>query len=323
MYMNNQAKVGLFVMIIAIVLIVTIYYVGNEQWGRHLTPYRTYLRYAGGVEPGSDILFGGIQVGRVTAVRAWSQDPTKIEILLEVKEGTPVNANSVAKLGAVSIMSSPTISVTTGTNDARRLKPSEAIRSEETTSLDDMARKLAGIADSAQNLIAQVQDELKGITGRADTLLTNLNDATGPANRENLAGILRQANKMVAEQSPKIDRITDQLLLASQDADSAIRKAGPLMDHADATVMNVNTTVDQLRDPIQQDLAQLRSTMEQAKSLIGSIQTVVQSNDDNIRETIDNLRITSENLTQLTDHVNQQPWSLVRIRQPKDRKVPK
>ena len=142
-------------------------------------------------------------------------------------------------------------------------------------------------------------------------------------NRENLAGILRQANRLIAEQSPKIDRITDQIVLASQDADSAIRKAGSLMDHADATVMNVNTTIDQLRDPIQQDLAQLRSTMEQAKSLIGTIQSVVRGNDDNIRETIDNLRIASENLAQLTDHVNHQPWSLVRIRQPKDRKVPK
>lgn len=38
---------------------------------------------------------------------------------------------------------------------------------------------------------------------------------------------------------------------------------------------------------------------------------------------VDNLRIASENLAQLTDHVNHQPWSLVRIRQPKDRKVPK
>jgi ABC-type transporter Mla subunit MlaD len=321
--MNNQAKVGLFVVVIAIVLIATIYYVGNDQWGRHLTPYRTYLRYAGGVEPGSAVLFGGIEVGKVTAVRAWSNDPTKIEILLEVKEGTPVNADSVAKLGSINIMSSPAISVTTGTNDARRLQPSEAIRSEETTSLDDMTRKISGIADSAQTLIAQVQEELKGVSSRADTLLTNLNDATGPANRENLAGILRQANKIIAEQSPKIDRITDQIVLASQDADAAIRKAGPLMDHADATVINVNATIDQLRDPIQQDLTQLRSTMEQAKSLIGSIQSVVRGNDDNIRETIDNLRIVSENLSQLTDHVNQQPWSLVRIRQPKDRKVPK
>jgi phospholipid/cholesterol/gamma-HCH transport system substrate-binding protein len=322
MYMNNEAKVGLFVVIIAVVLVATIYFVGDEQWGRHATPYKTYLQYAGGVEPGSKVLFGGIEVGRVTAVRAWSQDPTKIEIHLEMKEGTPVNLNSVAKLGTVSLMSSPAISVTTGAKDAARLKPNDVIQSEESVSVDDIARKLSGIADSGQNLIAQVQAELKGITSRADTLLANLNDATGPTNRKNLAGILRQVNTMVAEQSPKIDRMTDQILLVSQDADSAIRKAGPLMDHADATVMNVNTTIDQLRDPITHDLAQLQSTMEQARNLMANIQGVVNGNDDNIRETIENLRIASENLSQVTDHVNQQPWSLVRIRQAKDRKVP-
>jgi phospholipid/cholesterol/gamma-HCH transport system substrate-binding protein len=320
--MNNEAKVGLFVVIIAVVLVVTIYYVGDEQWGRHVTPYKTYLQYAGGVESGSKVLFGGIEVGRVTAVRAWRQDPTKIEISFEMKEGTPVNLNSVAKLGTVSLMSSPAISVTTGAKDAARLKPNDVIRSEESVSVDDMARKISGIADSAQNLIAQVQDELKGITSRADTLLANLNEATGPTNLKNLAGILRQVNTMVAKQSPKIDRMTDQILLVSQDADSAIRKVGPLMDHADATVMNVNTTIDQLRDPIRHDLAQLQSTMEQARNLMANVQSVVNANDDNIRETIENLRIASENLSQVTDHVNQQPWSLVRIRQPKDRKVP-
>jgi ABC-type transporter Mla subunit MlaD len=94
------------------------------------------------------------------------------------------------------------------------------------------------------------------------------------------------------------------------------------MDHADATVVNVNTTIDQLRDPIRHDLAQLQSTMEQARNLMANIQSVVNANDDNIHETIENLRNASENLSQVTDHVNQQPWSLVRIRQPKGRKVP-
>ncbi len=38
-------------------------------------------------------------VGKVTAVRPWTADPTKIEILLEVKQSTPLNEKSVAKLG--------------------------------------------------------------------------------------------------------------------------------------------------------------------------------------------------------------------------------
>jgi phospholipid/cholesterol/gamma-HCH transport system substrate-binding protein len=301
---------------------VTVYYVGNEQWGRHLTPYKTYLRYAGGISAGTEVLFGGISVGRVTTVRSWNQDPTKIEISLEVKEGTPVNEKSVAKLGSVSLMSSPAISITTGAQNAQRLRAGQVIPSEETVSLDDMTRKLSGIADNAADLITQVQGELKGISGQAQTLLANLNDATGPTNRKQVAEILQQVNAMVAQQSPKIDRITDQVLLVSQDADSAIKKIGPLVDHTDATVANVNSTIDQLRDPIREDLAQLKTTMEQAKSLIGSIQAVVRGNDDNIHETIENLRVMTENLDQLTDQVKQRPWSLVRIRQPKDRTVP-
>ncbi len=320
--MNTEAKVGIFVIVCLLLLGVTVYYVGNEQWGRQLTPYSTHLRYAGGVAPGSEVLFGGISVGRVTKVRPWSQDPTMIEILFELKQDTPVNEKSVAKLGSVSLMSAPALSITTGAQDAPRLKAGQVIPSQETLSIDDMARKISVVADSAQDLLAQVQGELKGVSGQAQTLLANLNDATGPTNRRQLAEILQHVNSLMAEQSPKIDQITDQVLLLSKDADSTVKKIGPLVDHTDATVANVNMTIDQLRDPIRQDLAQLQSTMEQAKSLIATIQTVVRSNDNNIRESMDNIRVATENLDQLTDQVKQRPWSLVRIRQPKDRKVP-
>src|SRR6266853_2904012 len=109
-------------------------------------------------------------------VRAWDHDPTRIEILLEVKEGTPLNEKSVAKLGSVSLMSSPAISITTGAQQAPRMKAGQVIASQETVSLDDMTRKLSGIADSAEDLITQVQGELKGISGSAQALLANLNE---------------------------------------------------------------------------------------------------------------------------------------------------
>ena len=320
--MSTEAKVGLLVILSAVLLIGTIYYAGNAQWGRHAITYRTYLRYAGGVEPGSEVLFGGITVGRVAAVRAWSEDPTEIELLLEVKEGTPVNANCIARLGAVSLMSSPAIAITTGSNHAARLKPGDVISSEETVSIDEMARKLAEIADTAQGLITQVQGEIKGLSARANTLLANLNEATGSTNRRQIAEILSNTNTMITQQSSKIDRITDQVLVASQDADVAIKRVAPLLDHVDATVGNVNSTIDQVREPLRQDLLQMQSTMEQARSLIATIQTIARGNDDNIHATIENLRIATEDLDQLSTGLKERPWSLVRIRQPKERKVP-
>src|SRR5260370_38659453 len=129
------------------------------------------------------------------------------------------------------------------------------------------------------------------MSGEGQTLLGNLKETTGPTNRKQFAEILQRVNFLVAQQSPKLDRITDQVLLVSKDADSVIGKIGPLVDHTDATVANVNSTIDQLRDPIRQDLAQLQSTMEQAKSLIASIQTLVRSNVGTSHETIVNILV--------------------------------
>jgi ABC-type transporter Mla subunit MlaD len=196
------------------------------------------------------------------------------------------------------------------------------ISSEETVSIDEMARKLAGIADTAQGLIAQVQGEIKGLGEQANTLLANLNKMTGSTNRRQLAEILSNTNTMITQQSSKIDRITDQVLVASQDADVAIKRVAPLLDHVDTTVGNVNSTIDQAREPLRQDLLQMQSTMEQARGLIATIQTIARGNDDNIHATIENLRVATEGLAQLSTGLKDRPWSLVRIRQPKDRKIP-
>jgi len=102
---TTEAKVGAFVLGCFSILAFTLIYLIDEQFSGHTVPYRTYLRYAGGLEPGGSVLFGGINVGKITAIRPAASDATKIEILLDVKQNTPVNEKSVDKLGLVSVMS--------------------------------------------------------------------------------------------------------------------------------------------------------------------------------------------------------------------------
>ena len=64
------------------------------------------------------MLFGGIKVGQVTAVRPWSEDPTRIEIVFAVKSGTPLNQKSTARVGTISLMTTPALMITTGSNEA-------------------------------------------------------------------------------------------------------------------------------------------------------------------------------------------------------------
>jgi phospholipid/cholesterol/gamma-HCH transport system substrate-binding protein len=306
---TTEAKVGAFVLGCFSILAFTLIYLINAQLGGHTVPYRTYLRYAGGLEPGASVLFGGIDVGKVTAVRPAASDPTKIELLLDVKENTPLNEKSVAKLGLVSVMSGAALSITTGSNDAKRLLPGSVIPSQEAASLDEVAGKIAVVADNADGLITDARGELQGISGDARTLLANLNTVTGKPNQQKIRVLLNNVNEMVATERPKIDRLTDQLNLLTQ--------------HADQTVQNVNGTVSDVREPVRRDLAELQSTLLEAKQLLTDMQVLVRANDYKIDDTIENLRTATENIDQLTDSVKQRPWSLIRVKQPEDRKAPK
>jgi phospholipid/cholesterol/gamma-HCH transport system substrate-binding protein len=300
---TTEAKVGAFVLASLLILTSTVVYLANAQFRGGKVPYQTYLRYAGGLEAGAPVLFGGIKAGNVTSVRPWPSDPTRIEILVELKEGTPVNQKSVAKLGSVSVMSEPALLVSTGTNEADRIAPGHAIPSQEILTLDEIAAKMATVAGNANDLIVQVQGELGGISSDARTLLANLNSVT-------------------TDERPKLDHIADQLLALSQHADGVIAKVGPVVDQADSTIQNVNGLIRDSREPIRVDLAEVQSTLQQAKSVLADMQGMVRANDFRIDDTVENLRVATDNLDQLTDQLKQRPWSLIRIKQPKERKVP-
>jgi phospholipid/cholesterol/gamma-HCH transport system substrate-binding protein len=307
--MNSlEARVGAFVVICAAILCAAVYTIANAQLRGARVPYRTYLRYAGGIEPGTNVLFGGITVGKVTAVAPDASDPSRIGIDLDVKPGTPVNAKSVAKLGSVSLTAGPVISITTGARDVPLLTPGAVIPSEETVSLDDLERKLVALADSAQTLLASIGADLNHITDDTRRLLSQLNDVTGPVNRRHVADVLANADSIVAHLSPRMDQISDEVL--------------KLTRNADATFSNADGTITTLREPIQADLGDLRAALEQARTLIGSLEAVVRANSDDIHEMLENIRKAADNLKDVTGSVKERPWSLIWTKQPKDRKVP-
>ena len=96
-------------------------------------------------------------MGKVTSVKPDDVDPTRIQISLDVKQGTPLNEKSVADVGSVSLMGDPVLAISTGSNDAPRLQPGAVIPSQETVSLDELQSKLATLADSAQTTLVAVE----------------------------------------------------------------------------------------------------------------------------------------------------------------------
>jgi ABC-type transporter Mla subunit MlaD len=90
----------------------------------------------------------------------------------------------------------------------------------------------------------------------------------------------------------------------------------------DQAIVNVDNTVNAVREPLTKDLAELEGTLQAAHTVLADVQNLVGSNQADIGDTVRNLRAASENVRALTESVKQRPWSLIRTKQAPDRRVP-
>lgn len=310
--MTTETKVGAFVVAALVLLAATIYGVHATRTVRGQVRFKTYLRDAGGLDADTGVLFGGIRVGQVTAVRPDTDNPTRIEIAFEVKAGTPVNGQSKAQVGTVSLMGTPSLLITTGSNEAPRLAPGAVVPSQESVSTSELARRVGTVVDNANNVLLDLHREIPEIAAQLHSVLDNVNTLTGAENQQQIRTVLAGVRTLV------------------NDTDAVIVSAKPLMANIDQTVGNVSRTfdsvrgtVDSLREPLVDDLKALHDTLESARGAIGSVQGVVRTNEDDFAETMRALRMASENLRTMTEQLKARPWNLIRTTQSNDRKVPR
>jgi phospholipid/cholesterol/gamma-HCH transport system substrate-binding protein len=320
--MSKELKVGAFVLASLLILLSTFAYVGHVRLRRGRTRYKAYFTYVAGVDLGSPVRFGGMSAGAITDIHPWHEDPTKIEILLAVREDIPVNADSTAMLTSVSPLGDKYLEISTGSKKAPRLPPGSTIRSTESVSLDELARQLSTIIPTVQSTLQDVQKDFNQLTGDARVVLANAQSMTGPQNQQNLNLLLANARELLDKESPRIDSVLQNLQRASLQATDVLNDARTVAQAANDTIANANRTINEIRDPVKAELADLQRTMTDARRLISDLNTVVSANRNNIDDTLENFRLASENLRELTASVKQKPWTLIRGKPEPDRAVP-
>ncbi len=320
--MSNEAKVGLFVIVSLVILAVTLGGIANLQLRGGMVAYKTYFTFAGGLERGAVVRFGGRKAGRVAEVRPWSQDPTRVEVLIEVLPTTPVRTDSTASISSLGMLGENYLEITPGKKDARPLPPGGTIPSVEPMDFAALARRIGTVADTSQALLVDVHKNLNQISLKADQLLANLNQITGERNRRSLEQLLDRSNQLVADQTPKIDRITDTLEQTTEKIDALVGELRETNTKAGDLVTNLNRTVDETRDPLKKDLEQIQQAVAETQALIEQMRALLAYNDENINRAVENFRTSSQNLAEFTAEVKQRPFSLFRIKPKPDRKVP-
>ena len=327
----DEVKVGVIVIGVGLILIVTVFMMMNQNpFQSPSDQYRINLNYAGGLEKSNIVRFGGIKRGKVAAVQLTPDGPAAIEIIVSLKKGTPVRADSVARLASLNPLSENYIEISPGSSSSPLLKPGQTIKSEETPEFTALLRRISALSDDAGKLIADLDRDVNQITKGADAVLGNLNEVTGPRNRKAITATLEgahtmvtNANDMITRTSPRIEAVAKNLQETTEKLPALTQRFDEVSARAKSLLENIDGTVTENRPQVKKDLEALGSTLAEARKVMAEISALLEANRSDIDSMIENFRRSSENLRELTDTIKQQPYSLIRVKAKPERQVPK
>lgn len=305
---REEALVGLFVVIIAALLVVTIFLLTGKMNGDNI-PYRAYFKNAGGVGPGAEVRYaGGPPVGRVTKVQPDPQDPTRMEIRFAVDPKIPVKTDSVAEITSTSPLGDNFLEVDPGSRNSLRAPRDSTLKSIDYTSLDDIKAMIAQMGPRANVLLDNLNDrviELKVTIDRVNELMNDQNRANVSASLANLRGMLEENRPAVRSTLNNVN--------------AASAKMGPLIDdfrktsaQANETLAHLDAMIGEDRPDIRAAVVNLRQALASAASLTDQLDRTVTANSENLDEIIDNLRRVTANLNEFTETIKTRPYTLIR-----------
>jgi len=305
---KEQALVGLFVIVVIVLLVVTIFMMSGRINSGDVT-YRAYFKNAGGLEPGSQVRFaGGPTVGHVDKVAPDPHDPSQMEIEFAVRPDTPVHTDSTAKISSTTPLGDNFLEVDTQNTGAPKAPAGYTLKSLPYSSIADVASMISDLGPNANQLIANLKDR----TDQLQVTLDRVNDLLNDKNRSNITGTLANLNGMLEE-----DRSNIKGTLTHLNDSSA--KFGPLIDdfrktaaQAQDTLSHLDATISEDRPDLKKTISEMQRVLASAQDLTDQLDRTLGSNSENLDEIFDSLRRATENLNEFTDTIKTRPYTLLR-----------
>ncbi len=314
-YRADEVKVGLVIVISLLILAGFIIAILGVRLGQPLDTYTTQLKFAGGIESGTVVRYGGMQVGQIEEVEVSPADDTRIRLTMRINKGLPIKTDSEASINAIGFLGDYYIEISTGSPGSPALAPGSEIKSMEIASINEMltsAQTTLQKVDAVMVILneriltedfGKLRDRIDIITDKIITLLTDVDLVFSEENRGNIADMLSQLKELVQENREDIHATLQNFRSAS------------------AKLESLATTLDEIAGESSEDIGQLideiKATVAEVRSAIERIDALVAENAGDVAITIDNLRATSANTRDFSETIADDPWRLLwRSRQP-------
>jgi phospholipid/cholesterol/gamma-HCH transport system substrate-binding protein len=201
----SNFKLGIFVTVSLVLLIVSLYYIGNKKhlFSKTTTIYAVF-HSIDGLRAGNNVRFAGIDIGNVSEVKIINDSTVIVSIQIEEDASRFINKNAVANVGSDGLMGNKLVNIIASSVASTPIANNDTLLSETPIASDQMMRTL----NNTNNNVLDITNDLKNITKRINSsnALWSLLSDTGAANQllatiDKLESTANNANRLSSDAS--------------------------------------------------------------------------------------------------------------------------
>lgn len=162
---KNNLKLGTFVLLGLILLVVSLFYVGNRN-SLFSSGIQLKARFSNinGLQQGSNVLYSGVNAGTVKSIKLLNSRTIEVTLLMKKEIVSKIPVNSKIAIGTDGLMGNKLLNITPARINADMVKDGDYLLVEKTVSIDEI---LTTLSRSNENIYI-VSESLKNLTSRLE-----------------------------------------------------------------------------------------------------------------------------------------------------------
>lgn len=230
----NYTAVGAFVLLVAAMAVAFVYWYADAREARTWQRHEIYFEGSvSGLNVGSTVRYLGVDIGRVVALRIDKRSASRVQVIVDIDESTPLTARTVAELSFLGVTGLLYIDLL---GDAGKKPLADAVPSERYPVIRSVRSGFDELLSGAPEVMARISD----VAQRASRLLsdTNLDALSGT-----IANLERTSRGLPATLR-EIDGLAGELRVMARDLGSVAKSLRNVTDDAAPRVRNTMARIE-------------------------------------------------------------------------------
>jgi phospholipid/cholesterol/gamma-HCH transport system substrate-binding protein len=202
---GDHIRLGLFVLAGSILLVVGLYMLGSKRnLFTSTVEISTNFHNAGGLRPGNNVRYAGINVGTVEGVRIMDDATVLVTMAIRAKDAAYIRDNAIASLGSDGLMGNKLVNIAPGEGAGSTIVDGVVLASSIPLDTDQMMRTL----DRTNRNMAAITDDLRDLSDRLTRpggLIHLLSDTSLTADVRGSLGDLKRSVEHVRSATASVD----------------------------------------------------------------------------------------------------------------------